>query len=231
MVQLALVFVTAALVSVQASPILQKRIAQVISDSMTKWEAACDASTKSLQCNVLAVAAFGTLLAAAGPCDQQNAADNLMDFSKQSSSQEMIALAQVFTQQPRNSPNSVSVPYCQQAPRNAELNGLYQCQYQGDNPKVFVGGVAVGGPGTIPFGMNSPLNPPGSCPANPSGPIADGTQLSDITTSPFASGSSGTPSSGGTPPGGSGTPSGTSGTPPAASSVAVASQESNSCSG
>lgn len=41
MVHLALAFVTAALVSVHATPLLQKRIAQVIADSMTLWEAAC----------------------------------------------------------------------------------------------------------------------------------------------------------------------------------------------
>lgn len=41
MVQLALAFVISALVSVQASPLLEKRIAQTISASMTKWEAAC----------------------------------------------------------------------------------------------------------------------------------------------------------------------------------------------
>lgn len=56
---------------------------------------------------------------------------------------------------------------------------------------MFVGGLAVGAPGTIPFGMTSPVNPPGSCPANPGGPIADGSQLTDITTVPIASGSSG----------------------------------------
>jgi hypothetical protein len=191
MVQLALAFIAAALISVQASPLLEKRIAQTIADSLTKWQAAClAASNNSPQCNELAVPAFTTLLAASGPCDQQDNADKLMDFSKQQNSQEMIALAQVFCQQPRNSPNSVSVPYCQQAPKNPELNGLYQCQFKGDNPKVFVGGLAVGAPGTIPFGMTSPLNPPGSCPANPGGPIADGTQLTDITTVPFASGSS-----------------------------------------
>lgn len=76
------------------------------------------------------------------------------------------------------------MPYCQQAPENAELNGLFQCQFKGANPTVFVGGIAVGQPGTIPFGHNAPLNPPGSCPANPSGPIADGTQLVDLTQNP-----------------------------------------------
>ena len=88
-------------------------------------------------------------------------------------------------------PTAQSVPYCQKAPRNAELNGLFQCQFQGDNPKVFVGGIAVGGPGTIPFGQNAPLSPPGSCPAHTSGPITDGTQLSDLTTSPGNAGVAG----------------------------------------
>ena len=76
------------------------------------------------------------------------------------------------------------MPYCQQAPKNAELAGLFQCQFQGANPKTFVGGVAVGQPGTIPFGLKAPLNPAGSCPANPNGPIAAGTQLVDITQNP-----------------------------------------------
>jgi len=207
MVQLALAFVAASLVSVQASPFFVKRIAQVIDQSMVKWEAACDTVSKgSLQCNQLAVAAFQTLLANAGPCDQQNAADNLVDFSKQLNSQEMVAHAQIFCQQPRNSPNSVSIPYCQQPPRNPELNGLFQCQFIGSKSSVFVGNLAVGAPGTIPRGMTSPLNPLGSCPAHPQGPIADGTQLSDIATVPFASGGSSTASvatdtgSNGTPP-------------------------------
>ena len=87
-------------------------------------------------------------------------------------------------------PNSLAVPYCEQAPKNAELNGLFQCQYVGANQNEFVGGLAVGVPGTIPFGHQAALNPLGSCPANPSGPIADGTQLYDITTNPQAPGGS-----------------------------------------
>ena len=74
--------------------------------------------------------------------------------------------------------------YCQQAPKNAELNGLFQCQFQGADATTFVGGVAVGGSGTVPFGMTAPLSPPGSCAANPTGPIADGSQLTDLVDSP-----------------------------------------------
>ena len=81
-------------------------------------------------------------------------------------------------------PNSLAVPYCQQAPKNSELNGLFQCQFQGANQKTFVGGLALGAAGTIPFGHTEPLNPLGSCAANPTGPIADGTQLTDITQDP-----------------------------------------------
>jgi len=89
------------------------------------------------------------------------------------------------------------VPYCQQKPRNAELNGLFQCQFQGVDPKKFADGSAVGASGTIPLGQNAPLNPPGSCPANPSGPIPDGQQLTDIVQSPGVAGAAAqsTPSS------------------------------------
>ena len=111
----------------------------------------------------------------------------------------MITLSQIFAQQPRNSPNSVSIPYCQQAPRNQELTGLFQCQFQGVNLQVFVGNVQVGGAGTIPFGLSSPVQPPGSCPANPGGTVPAGQQLVDITQNPNApvpagSGGNSTPS-------------------------------------
>ncbi|KAG6866557.1 hypothetical protein C0991_002042 [Blastosporella zonata] len=140
------------------------------------------------QCNPVSVTAFSTLLAAPGPCEQQNAADQMIDLAKQlNSDADMIRLTQIFVQQPRNTPSSESVQYCEQAPQNAELNGLFQCQYQGANPTTFVGGVAVGQAGTIPFGMTAPLSPAGSCPAHPSGPIADGSQLIDIVSDPGVS--------------------------------------------
>ncbi|KAL4078839.1 hypothetical protein V8B97DRAFT_1864948 [Scleroderma yunnanense] len=187
---LALLILVLVAIPIQALP-LTKRIAQVISDSTVQWEKACDAAGGSTQCNPIAVSAFSTLLAAAGPCDQQNAADTMIDFAKTlNNNADMIKFAQIFAQQPRNSPTSQSVPYCQSAPRNAELNGLFQCQFQGDNPTTFVGGTPVGQSGTIPFGKNAPVSPAGSCPANPSGPIPDGSQLVDITQNPGVGGSS-----------------------------------------
>lgn len=64
------------------------------------------------------------------------------------------------------------------------MNGLFQCQFSGADEQTFVGGIAVGSPGTIPFGLTAPVSPPGSCPANPSGPVPDGQQLVDITQNP-----------------------------------------------
>jgi hypothetical protein len=183
-----------------ATPILEKRIAQVITQSTAKWEQACIAAGGGQKCNPVSVASFTTLLAAAGPCEQQDAADNQIDLAKQLNSQPMIALSQIFAQQPRNSPNSVSIPYCQKAPRHTELTGLFQCQFQGSNKQVFVGGVQVGGPGTIPFGRNAPVQPPGSCPANPGGPIPDGQQLVNIIQTPNAPVPASSGGNGNTPP-------------------------------
>lgn len=178
-----LVAISAVAFNVHGLP-LTKRVAQVISASTTKWEAACDAAGGGQQCNQIAVNAFSTLLAAPGPCEQQDAADTMVNLAKQLNSQDMISLAQVFAQQPRNSPTSQAVPYCQQAPNNTELNGLFQCQFQSVNEQTFVGGLAAGSPGTIPFGLSAAVSPAGSCPANPSGPIPDGQQLVDITQDP-----------------------------------------------
>ncbi|KAF8720439.1 hypothetical protein AX14_010958 [Amanita brunnescens Koide BX004] len=180
---------------------LRKRIQQTIANSLAAWEQACDAAANKAggalepKCNPLKIDSFDTLLAAAGPCDQQKQGDLMIDLAKQlNSDPDMIRLTQIFVQQPRNSPNSIGVPYCDTAPRNSELNGYFQCQFQGSNLTTFSNGQAAGGPGTLPFG-HTKLDPPGSCPANPSGPIADGTQLIDITQNP------GPPSTGSTTPG------------------------------
>lgn len=135
----------------------------------------------------------------------------MIDLAKQlNSNAAMISAAQIFAQQPRNTvslhlspllrtdthhawplqPTSQAVPYCQSAPKNAELDGLFQCQFAGANENTFVGGLAVGSAGTIPFGLTSAVSPAGSCPAHPDGPVPDGEQLSDLVSSP------GTPSSG-----------------------------------
>jgi len=120
---LLLAFAIAGSVTAAPSP-LTKRIAQNISDSTKKWEAACvslsieaqrftvdfnapflscqTAANGGAQCNAIAVKAFGTLLAAAGACEQQDNADIMMDLSKKLNSPDMISAAQIFAQQPRN---------------------------------------------------------------------------------------------------------------------------------
>lgn len=179
--------------SASAAPVaLNKRIAQVISASTAKWEQACLAAGGADKCNPVSVTAFTTLLAAAGPCEQQDSADAMIDLAKTlGSDATMISLSQIFAQQPRNTPNSLYVPYCQTAPKNSELDGLFQCQFQGASSTTFVGGLAVGAAGTIPFGQTEALSPAGSCKANPDGPIADGTQLVDLTTDPGVDSGSG----------------------------------------
>lgn len=92
----------AAFSSVSALP-LSKRINQVISDSTAQWEQACLAAGGGQQCNPLSVQAFSTLLAAPGPCEQQDAADDMIDLAHQlNNDAEMIRLTQLFRQQPRN---------------------------------------------------------------------------------------------------------------------------------
>lgn len=66
----------------------------------------------SAQCNELSVNAFQTLLAGAGPCDQQNAADELVSYSKQLNSPQMVALAQLFSQQARNAVSPIPLTQC-----------------------------------------------------------------------------------------------------------------------
>jgi hypothetical protein len=191
-------FVLLSLIAATASgaPIpLRKRIQQTIADSLTLWEQACLAAGGAGQCNPLKIASFDTLLLAAPDCGQQDQADKMIDLAKQlKSNARMIQLTQIFMQQPRNSPNSVGMPYCQNAPRNTELDGYFQCQFQTADLSKFSNGQAAGAPGTLPRGHTA-LKPPGSCPAHPQGPIPDGQQLVDITQNP------GPPSTGKTTPG------------------------------
>ncbi|GJJ10595.1 hypothetical protein Clacol_004822 [Clathrus columnatus] len=184
--------------SASAAPYLSKRIAQTTIDAVTPWENACNSAGGETQCNPIAVNAAAQLLAAADACGQQDSADSMIDLAKTlNNNQAMITAAQIFAQQPRNSPNSVAVIYCQSAPKNQELNGFFQCQFQGSNQNTFTNGATVGQPGTIPFGLSAPVSPLGSCPGNPSGPIPDGVQISTLIQSPgtpaSSSGSSASP--------------------------------------
>lgn len=73
----------------------------------------------------------------------------------------LISLAQIFVQQPRDTDDSFSVPYCQQSPKNSELQGLYQCQYKSSSSTTFTGGLKIGKTGTYPFGFSTAVKPAG----------------------------------------------------------------------
>ncbi|KAJ3759048.1 hypothetical protein EV360DRAFT_94329 [Lentinula raphanica] len=168
-------FFTALMIS--AVP-LQKRISQTISESTTAWVAACTAAGGASQCNTISQTAFSTLLAAGGNCDQQNAADSMIDLAKTlNNDSEMIRLAQIFVQQPRNAV-LFRFHYCQTAPKNAELNGLFHCQFASSDFTKFSGDQT----GNLPLGLSA-VNPPGSCPALNT-PVPDGVQLNTLVTSP-----------------------------------------------
>lgn len=90
--------------NVVAAPTFHKRIAQTISASTQKWEASCLAAGGADKCNPLSIKAFSTLLAAAGPCEQQDAADEMIDLAKTlTNNTDMVEFTQIFVQQPRNS--------------------------------------------------------------------------------------------------------------------------------
>ncbi|KAK0229472.1 hypothetical protein EDD85DRAFT_129358 [Armillaria nabsnona] len=180
MVHFSSFFVLSASIALSSALPLQKRIAQTIADATHDWEQACLTAGGAGQCNPVSQTAFTTLLAAGGNCDQQNAADQMIDLAKQlGNDAEMIRLTQLFVQQPRNAPDSLQVPYCQTAPKNSELNGLFHCEFAGSDFTKFSGDQT----GNVPLGVNA-VNPPGSCPAKPDGPVPDGVQLNTLVQNP-----------------------------------------------
>ncbi|KAI0298297.1 hypothetical protein BC826DRAFT_999082 [Russula brevipes] len=179
MVQLTNIFMALLAASAVSAMPLQKRIAQTIADSTQQWVQACTKAGGAGQCSTISQAAFTTLLAAGKNCDQQDAGDKMVDLAKTlNNDPEMIRLAQLFVQQPRNAPDSLQVPYCQTAPKNKELSGFFHCQFAGSDFTKFSGDQT----GNLPLGVAA-VNPPGSCPAL-NKPVPDGVQLNTLVTSP-----------------------------------------------
>ena len=86
------------------------RIAQISSATCERFEAACNRGGGGSEiCRNLCLNTAPTILAAAPPCAQQDAADRLVDFAKQlnNNTAEMIKFAQLFAQQPRNTVRQV----------------------------------------------------------------------------------------------------------------------------
>ncbi|KAL5526517.1 hypothetical protein ACEPAF_8241 [Sanghuangporus sanghuang] len=144
-----------------------RRFGQQNPDVLTRLGSACDGSV----CGVLAGQGPSTLLAAAGECTQQDLADDIIDAAQQfddTTKANVIALAVEFRQVEKNTPpdfttnpptNRNSV-FCQNAPRNAELNDLVQAQDPANDPNVFFdpalgASVTLGSQAnTFPFGTS-----------------------------------------------------------------------------
>ncbi|KAF7440642.1 hypothetical protein PC9H_000989 [Pleurotus ostreatus] len=152
---------------------LTKRLAQFdLPDVATAWQELCLISGADVftptgddsPCVKLAgFDGINALLANAGPCDQQDNADAMIDFAKSpgvSNSDVLINFAIQYRKHARNALNVLGVvpstPYCQKPPRNAELKGIVNSQLDGVDPGVFGGPnspmVSFGAPGTCPFG-------------------------------------------------------------------------------
>ena len=87
---------------------------------------------------------INALQADADPCAQQDNADAMIDFAKSAgvtNSVALIANAVAYRQHARNAVNINGVlpsnPYCQRAPRNAELQGLVNAQLPEVDPFIF----------------------------------------------------------------------------------------------
>jgi hypothetical protein len=97
--------------------------------------------------NLAGIDGINGLLSTADVCDQQNNADNMIDFANSpgvTNQADLIAAAIAYRQHPRNADDIgggiiPSTPYCTTPPRNQELVGIYQSQLQGVNPGLFGG--------------------------------------------------------------------------------------------
>jgi len=152
---------------------LVKRIAQTdLGQVAQSWQDLCIASggprdPNNDPCVVLAgINGINALLAGADACAQQDNADAMVDFAKLpgiKNEQDLIANAIAYRQHPRNALNIngvvPSTPFCQNAPRNPELNGVVNGQLDGVDPGLFgspkTAIVAFGAPGTCPFGKTA----------------------------------------------------------------------------
>jgi hypothetical protein len=153
---------------------LVKRIAQTdLVQVATSWQTLCEQSGGNRNgagggpCVVLAGGkGLSALLANADACAQQDNADAMVDFAKSAgvtNKDALVANAVAYRKHPRNALNiggdTPSTPFCERAPRNAELNGVVNAQLAGVDPGLFGSPsfpiVAFGASGTCPFGQTA----------------------------------------------------------------------------
>lgn len=149
--------------SIQRSPAtsIAKRIAQSDLPAVAaSWQKLCLASggdtvTGDPCVQLAGVGGINALLANADPCAQQDNADAMLAFAKSKgvkNRQALVDNAVQFARHARNALNidgvTPSTPFCQKAPKNAELKGVVHAQLDGVNPGLF-GSPALG---IFPFG-------------------------------------------------------------------------------
>lgn len=135
---------------------IAKRIAQTDLPAVAEsWQKLCEASGGDIATNTPCVTLAGVnginaLLANADPCAQQDNADAMVDFAKSkgvTNKDALIANAKAYLAHPRNALNingvTPSTPFCQSAPKNAELKSVVHKQLDGVNPGLF-GSPALG---------------------------------------------------------------------------------------
>ncbi|KAI0672978.1 hypothetical protein C8Q78DRAFT_970218 [Trametes maxima] len=162
---------SAAPTSAAASATLTRRIAQDDLPAVAQsWQDLClvsggDIFTNEPCVQLAGVNGINALLADADPCAQQDNADAMIDFAKSpgvTNADALIANAIAYRRHPRNafSIGGVvpSTPFCQRAPRNAELANVTNAQLDGVNAGIFgninLGLLAFGADGTCPFGQS-----------------------------------------------------------------------------
>ena len=90
---------------------------------------------------------INALLSTGGVCDQQEVADQMIDFAKSPgivNGEALIAAAIAYRQHPRNADDIgggviPSTPYCTKPPRNSELVGIVNEQLPGVDPGLYGG--------------------------------------------------------------------------------------------
>jgi len=148
---------------------IAKRIAQADLPAVAQsWQDLClksggDTTTGAPCVKLAGQDGIAALLGGADPCAQQDNADAMIDFAKSkgvTNKQALIDNAIAYRKHPRNAINlggfTPSTPFCQKAPKNAELKGVVNAQLDGVNPGLFGGlqfpVVPFGDPASCPFG-------------------------------------------------------------------------------
>lgn len=131
--------------SASAAPFMK----HIVPNPTTQWEAACrSASNNSPQCsNIYVNVPSSTPLTTTNPCDQQNAGDTMVDFAKNLSgdTSEVVRLAQISVQQPRDSSRRAEPSYVRGLPRVASRSSEHASVWRLGSEAVAVQAASIDG--------------------------------------------------------------------------------------